>query len=53
MGSSKEGLYNGVSPSEEGGRKKKKKKHQERTTVASGKIQPKRNHLIHDHTPRT
>ena len=47
MGSSKEGLYNGVSPSEEGGGKnEKKKKHQEITTVAPGKIQPKRKHLI-------
>ena len=46
MGSSKEGLYNGVSPSEEKGGRKKKKKHQEITTVASGKIQLKRNHLI-------
>ena len=47
MGSSKEGLYNGVSPSEERReKKKKKKKHQEITTVAPGKIQPKRKHLI-------
>ena len=47
MGSSNEGLYNGVSPPEEGGEeKKKKKKHQEITTVAPGKIQPKRKHLI-------
>ena len=54
MGSSKERLYNGVSPSRKGGKKKRKKrKHKERTTVASGKIQPKTNHLIQDHTPRT
>ena len=46
MGSSKEGLYNGVSPSEERGRKTKKKKHQEITTVSPGKIQLKRKHLI-------
>ena len=45
MGSSNEGLYNEVSPSEERG-EKKKKKHQEITTVAPGKIQPKRKHLI-------
>ena len=46
MGSSNEGLYNGVSPSEERGDRKKKKKHQEITTIAPGKIQPKRKHLI-------
>ena len=46
MGSSNEGLDNGVSPSEERGDRKKKKKHQEITTVAPGKIQPKRKHLI-------
>ena len=46
MGSSNEGLYNEVSPSEEVDKKKKKKKHQEITTVAPGKIQPKRKHLI-------
>ena len=47
MGSSNEGLYNEVSPSEERGEKKKKrKKHQEITTVAPGKIQPKSKHLI-------
>ena len=46
MGSSNEGLYNELSPSEEGDGKKKKKKHQEITTVAPGKIQPKRKHLI-------
>ena len=46
MGSSNEGLYNGVSPSEEGRDRKKKKKHQEITTVAPGKIQPKRKYLI-------
>ena len=45
VGSSNEGLYNGVSPPEEGD-EKKRKKHQEITTVASGKIQPKRKHLI-------
>ena len=44
MGSSNEGLYNGVSPPERRG--EKKKKHQETTTVAPGKIQPKGNHLI-------
>ena len=38
IGSSNEGLYNGVRPPEEGGDGKKKKKHQEITTVASGKI---------------
>ena len=47
MGSSNEGLYNGVSPPEEGEtQKKKKKKYQEITTVTPGKIQPKRKHLI-------
>ena len=47
MGLSNEGLYNGVSPPEDWGeRKKKKKTHQETTTVAPGKIQPKRKHLI-------
>ena len=46
MGSSNEGLYNGVSPPEERGTRKKKKKHQEITTVTPGKIQPKRKHLI-------
>ena len=48
IGSSNEGLYNGVRPPEEGDteKKKKKKKHQEITTVAPGKIQPKRKHLI-------
>ena len=45
MGSSNEGLYNGVSPPEEGDTKEKEK-HQEITTVASGKIQLKRKHLI-------
>ena len=45
MGSSNEGLYNGVSPPEEK-KKNKGKKHQEITTVASGKIQLKRKHLI-------
>ena len=45
MGSSNEGLYNGVSLPEEGTRKKKKK-YQEITIVAPGKIQPKRKHLI-------
>ena len=38
IGSSNEGLYNGVRPPEEGDMGKKKKKHQEITTVASGKI---------------
>ena len=46
MGSSNEGLYNGISLPKEGDTKKKKKKHQEITTVAPGKIQPKRKHLI-------
>ena len=46
MGSSNEGLYNGISPPEEGDTKKEKEKYQEITTVASGKIQPKRKHLI-------
>ena len=48
MGSSNEGLYNGVNPSQERGRKKKKEKekHQETTTVAPGKTQLKRKHLI-------
>ena len=46
MGSSNEGLYNGISPPEERGTKRKRKKHQEITTVASGKIQPKRKYLI-------
>ena len=38
IGSSNEGLYNGVRPPEEGRDEKKKKKHQEITTVASEKI---------------
>ena len=46
IGSSNEGLYNGVRPPEEGGTRKKKKKHQEITTVVSGKIQPKGKSLI-------
>ena len=46
IGSSNEGLYNGVRPPEEKETREKKKKHQEITTVASGKIQPKRKHLI-------
>ena len=46
MGSSNEGLYNGVSPSEERGDRKKKKKHQEITTVAPGKIQPKKKSIL-------
>ena len=46
IGSSNEGLYNGVRPPEERGTREKKKKHQEITTVASGKIQLKRKHLI-------
>ena len=46
MGSSNEGLYNGISPPEERDTERKKKKHQEITTVASGKIQPKRKYLI-------
>ena len=46
MGSSYEGLYNGVNPSQDGGRKKEREKHQETTTVAPGKTQPKRKHLI-------
>ena len=53
IGSSNEGLYNGVRPPEKKKKRKrkkktgeKKKKHQEITTVASGKIQPKRKHLI-------
>ena len=46
MGSSNEELYNGISPPEERDTKRKKKKHQEITTVASGKIQPERKHLI-------
>ena len=46
IGSSNEGLYNGISPPEERGTKRKKKKHQEITTVASEKIQPKRKYLI-------
>ena len=46
MGSSNEGLYNGVSPSEKRGTREKKKEHQEITTVAPGKTQPKRKHLI-------
>ena len=46
MGSSNEGLYNGVNPSQERGTKKEKEKHQGITTVAPGKIQPKRKHLI-------
>ena len=53
MGSGNEGLYNGINPLQEGGRKRKKKEdHQETTTVAPGKIQPKRRHFIQDHTPR-
>ena len=44
--SNNEGLYNGVNPPEERGTQEKNKKHQEITTVASGKIQPKRKHLI-------
>ena len=47
IGSSNEGLYNGVRPPEEEKRRgERKKKHQEITTVASGKIQPKRKHFI-------
>ena len=46
IGSSNEGLYNGVRPPEERGTREKKKKRQEITTVASGKIQPKRKYLI-------
>ena len=48
MGSSNGGLYNGISPPEEGGgeKERRKKKHKEITTVASGKIQPRRKHLI-------
>ena len=46
MGSSNKGLYNGVNPSEGQERRKKKKEHQEITTVAPGKIQPKRKNLI-------
>ena len=46
MGSSNEGLYNGVSPPEEGGRKKEKEETSRNNYVAPGKIQPKRNHLI-------
>ena len=45
MGSSNEGLYNGVSPSEKGDTREKEG-NQEITTVAPGKIQPKRKHLI-------
>ena len=46
MRSSNEGLYNGVNPSEERDTREKRKEHQEITTVAPGKIQPKRKHLI-------
>ena len=46
IGSSNEGLYNRIRPPEEGGHERKRKKHQEITTVASGKIQLKRKHLI-------
>ena len=46
IGSSNEGLYNGVRPPEEGGDERKKKKPQEITIVAFGKIQPKRKHFI-------
>ena len=42
MGSSNEGLYNGVNPSYERDTREKKKEHQEITTVAPGKIEPKK-----------
>ena len=45
--SNNEGLYNGVNPPEERRDQKKKEKEQEgRTTVASGRTQPKEKHFI-------